>query len=136
MPAAAQTQITNRRGRTNRPTLWGPGKSGNPGGRPKALTTVRDMARADTPALMKELLRLALYAESENVRLNAIREALDRGWGKAITPIQVSPGTPGTAIVAAVVGELPEIEGDLVVGDDGVYRIEAADGPVEPSDKS
>jgi hypothetical protein len=96
--------------------------------------TVRDMARVKTPEMMQYLFELAANAQSESVRLGAIREVLDRGWGKAITPIQVSPGTPGTAVIAAVVGELPEIEGDLVVGEDGVYRIEAADEPVEPSD--
>jgi hypothetical protein len=145
MPAAARKPVANkpkskglpprlRNPAENLTHRWQPGQSGNPSGRPKALVTLRDMARVHTPELMAELINLAMYAESENVRLGAIREVLDRGWGRSITPIQVSPGTPGTAVVAAVVGELPEIEGDLVVGEDGVYRVEAVDEPGEPSD--
>jgi hypothetical protein len=99
------------------------GLSGNPGGRPKVIAELRDLARAHTPELMAELIRLALHADSESVRLGAIQAALDRGWGKAITPIQVSPGTPGSDALAVVTGELPAIDAQLVRGADGVHRV-------------
>jgi hypothetical protein len=63
-------------------TKWTKGQSGNPGGRPKVLAEVRDLARRHAPAAINELARLAVGAESEAVRVAAIREILDRGYGK------------------------------------------------------
>ena len=62
---------------------WANGESGNPGGRPKVLAGLRELARKHAPAAIKELVRLATKAESEVVRVAAIRELLDRGYGKA-----------------------------------------------------
>ena len=60
------------------------GQSGNPGGRPKVLQEVRELARARCPAAIEELARLALNSKSERLRLAAICELLDRGYGKAV----------------------------------------------------
>jgi hypothetical protein len=62
---------------------WVKGQSGNPGGRPKVLAELRDLARRHAPAAIQELARLAVEAESEAVRVAAIREILDRGYGRA-----------------------------------------------------
>jgi hypothetical protein len=62
---------------------WAKGESGNPGGRPKVLAGLRELARQHAPAAIKELARLATKAESEVVRVAAIRELLDRGYGKS-----------------------------------------------------
>ena len=62
---------------------WAKGESGNPGGRPKVLAGLRELARQHAPAAINELVRLATKAESEVVRVAAIRELLDRGYGKA-----------------------------------------------------
>jgi Family of unknown function (DUF5681) len=59
------------------------GESGNPGGRPKVNTELRDLARAHAPDAIKELARLAIKAKNETARVAAIRELLDRGYGKA-----------------------------------------------------
>jgi hypothetical protein len=59
------------------------GKSGNPGGRPKVIGELRALARAYAPDAIKELARLAVKARSETARVAAIRELLDRGYGKA-----------------------------------------------------
>jgi hypothetical protein len=59
------------------------GESGNPGGRPKVIAELRELARAHTPDAIKELARLAVKAKSETARIAAIRELLDRGYGKA-----------------------------------------------------
>jgi hypothetical protein len=59
------------------------GKSGNPGGRPRVIAELRDLARAQAPEAINELGRLALKARSETARIAAIRELLDRGYGKA-----------------------------------------------------
>src|SRR5262249_46291547 len=58
------------------------GKSGNPGGRPKMIGPLRELARQHAPAAIKELARLAAKARSETARVAAIRELLDRGFGK------------------------------------------------------
>jgi hypothetical protein len=59
------------------------GVSANPGGRPKVVGELRELARARAPEAIAELARLALKARSETVRVAAIRELLDRGYGKA-----------------------------------------------------
>jgi hypothetical protein len=59
------------------------GESGNPGGRPKVIAELRALARAYAPDAIKELARLAIKAKSEMARMAAIRELLDRGYGKA-----------------------------------------------------
>jgi hypothetical protein len=58
------------------------GKSGNPGGRPRVIVELRELARRQAPDAIKELGRLALKARSETARIAAIRELLDRGYGK------------------------------------------------------
>jgi hypothetical protein len=45
------------------------GVSGNPGGRPKAVEEVRDLARAHCPDAIAELARLAVRAKSECARI-------------------------------------------------------------------
>ena len=59
------------------------GESGNPGGRPKVIAELRELARAHAPDAINELARLAVKAKSETARIAAIRELLDRGYGKA-----------------------------------------------------
>jgi hypothetical protein len=63
------------------------GQSGNPGGRPKAVAEVRELARVHCADAIAELARLALHAKIEAVRIAAIRELLDRGYGKATQPL-------------------------------------------------
>jgi hypothetical protein len=59
-----------------------PGRSGNPGGRPRVVGKLRELARAHAPQAIKELARLAVKAKSEAAQVAAIRELLDRGYGK------------------------------------------------------
>jgi hypothetical protein len=59
------------------------GQSGNPGGRPRIIAELRDLARAHAPEAITELARLAKDAKSETARIAAIRELLDRAYGKA-----------------------------------------------------
>jgi hypothetical protein len=66
------------------------GQSGNPGGRPKVLGDVQEMARQHAPRVIVELARLALKAKSETARIAAIRELLDRGYGRARQAMEVS----------------------------------------------
>ena len=66
------------------------GQSGNPGGRPKVLGEVQELARQHAPTVIVELARLALRAKSETARIAAIRELLDRGYGRPRQVMEVS----------------------------------------------
>ena len=59
------------------------GQSGNPGGRPRAVAEVRELARMHAPEAIIELVRLTKEAKSETARIAAIKELLDRAYGKA-----------------------------------------------------
>jgi hypothetical protein len=66
------------------------GVSGNPGGRPKVLGEVQELARLHAPSIIVELARLALKAKSETARIAAIRELLDRGYGRSRQAMEIS----------------------------------------------
>lgn len=60
-------------------------------GTPNKLTSeIRELARTHAPAGIRELARLAKKAESEQARITAIGMLLDRGYGKATQPMEVS----------------------------------------------
>jgi hypothetical protein len=64
-------------------------KSGNPGGRPRALVSVMEEARKHTLDAIRVLSELMLGANSESVRLNAAEAILSRGWGRSMQAFQV-----------------------------------------------
>src|SRR5262245_37237442 len=51
---------------------------------------LKDICRQQAPTLVRELIRLATGAESEAVRVAAIKEMFDRGFGRATQPIEGS----------------------------------------------
>lgn len=57
------------------------GQSGNPGGRPKALREVLELARAYTSRAMERLGEL-MESEDESIALRAAEALIERGWGK------------------------------------------------------
>lgn len=87
-----------------------PGTSGNPGGRPKTIGWVRDLAREQTEAAIDTLVQIAMGVESKDsagnplpphpsaARVAAAQALLDRGWGKA--PI-TQAGEGGEGPIAA-----------------------------------
>jgi hypothetical protein len=58
-----------------------PGRSGNPGGRPKRNVEIQELARARTADAIAAL-EAALKSPGE--RVAAAKELLDRGWGRAL----------------------------------------------------
>ena len=69
----------------------------------RATAEIKELARAYAPDVVAELARLALNAESEQARVAAGRELLDRGYGRpsqflgsdeSTGPIIVTWGTP------------------------------------------
>lgn len=60
-----------------------------PGTPNKATADVRALAQQYAPASLQELARLATQAESEQARVSAIKEILDRAYGKAKQSVEV-----------------------------------------------
>ena len=60
------------------------GQSGNPGGRPKALRQVEELAREHTTGAVKTLVTIHKNTKAPPAaRVAAANALLDRGWGKA-----------------------------------------------------
>src|SRR5882672_21451 len=75
-----------------RPGTFKPGQSGNPGGRPKAIMEVIELARQETLASIGALIRVRDGVETPPAAVVAASCALlDRGWGKAKQPVSGSP---------------------------------------------
>src|SRR5262245_40976231 len=60
-----------------------PGAGRKKGAPNKATASIRELAQKHAPEAMGELIRLARHARSEMTRVCAIREILDRGYGKS-----------------------------------------------------
>ena len=82
------------------------GESGNPGGRPKVLGELQELARRHAPEVIAELVRLALKAKSETARIAAGRELLDRGFGRARQSMEVSLPDPERDIVRRIFDDI------------------------------
>lgn len=59
------------------------GRSGNPGGKPKAIMEVIDLARQYTRDAIECLAKIVKSGEHEAARVSAANVLLERGWGKA-----------------------------------------------------
>lgn len=75
---------------------FAPGQSGNPSGRPKVDTRVRDLARAHTERAIQALVDAL---DDERTRVAAATALLDRGYGK---PAQAITGEDGEGPVQMV----------------------------------
>lgn len=81
---------------------WGrpfqPGKSGNPGDRPKVIAEVRDLARQHTALAIETLVHIMQHGDKDAARVTAARAILDRAWGKTVQPL----GTEGGVVQCSV----------------------------------
>ena len=60
-----------------------PGAGRPKGSQNKSTAELRDLVLPHTPGAVTELVRLAKEADNETTRVAAIKEILDRGYGKA-----------------------------------------------------
>lgn len=60
----------------------------------RATRDIKEAARAHGPAALKTLSSLMLTAESEQARIAAAKEILDRAYGKATQPVGEDPTMP------------------------------------------
>jgi hypothetical protein len=66
-----------------------PGQSGNPGGRPRSKE-LRELCRTYTADAVKMLAKIALKGKGEMTRVIAIRELLDRSYGRPMQALEVA----------------------------------------------
>jgi hypothetical protein len=79
------------------------GQSGNPGGRPKVIAGVKELAREHTAEAIETLVSIMTNPKSADAaRVSAANALLDRGYGK---PPQHLTGESGVSYVA----RLPEV---------------------------
>lgn len=67
------------------------GVSGNPGGRPRGVGDVRELARKHTPQALQVLIQVMGDASAApSARVGAATALLDRGWGRPAQTINAS----------------------------------------------
>src|SRR5258708_14797794 len=97
-----------------------PGHSGNPGGRPKGLTQVRELARTHTEAAIAALAKIMQKEDSaDQTVITAAVALLDRAWGRPTQPIagddEVPPiKTENDPSLTLIIDALDEIAARLV----------------------
>lgn len=96
-------------------TAFKPGKSGNPGGRPKGLGDLRDLARQHTKAALQTLVTVMKSPKAtDSARVAAADAVLSRGWGRPSQHLEVE-GKLGFADLLAALNrdaDAPESAGD------------------------
>lgn len=92
-------------------TTWAPGRSGNPGGRPRAVLEVRDLARSCTEAAVKTLLEVMVNPKAPAAaRVAAAVAVLDRGWGRPPQAVAVAVEADEGGAYAAMLQEVERLE--------------------------
>src|SRR5262249_42748517 len=111
-----------------------PGHTANPSGRPRVVAELRDLARQHTPDALRRLLEL-VHSKNEQVALAAVRELLDRGYGRAVQAVDKTERKLdiGALYLAAVQAAQPK---PAVPGDEArVIEGSAVEAPSEaPTD--
>jgi hypothetical protein len=99
------------------------GQSGNPGGRPKVVAEIKELARAHTGEAIETLVSIMTNPKSAPAaRVSAANALLDRGFGK---PAQHITGDGGPSFVM----RLPEPCKSTEEWEASVKRTRAANGP-------
>ena len=76
-----------------------PGKSGNPGGRPKEIGRVKELARVHTEEALSTLAAIMRDSKSPAAaRVRAAECLLDRGWGRPTQPLAGDAEEPPVGI--------------------------------------
>lgn len=105
---------------------WAKGQSGNPGGRPAVVAEVKRLARMHTGEAIDRLVEL-MRSDDDRVAFAAVREILDRGYGRApATPADDQPIAGPLILVTGIIraGDQP-VTLEHEIGDD----LDGQDGP-------
>ena len=73
------------------------GKSGNPGGRPKEVVEVRDLARSHSTRAVERLVEL-IESENERTAVAACEAILNRGYGRPAQSVSLSGEEDGPPV--------------------------------------
>lgn len=79
--------------------------SGNPGGRPRELGSLSQLARTHTVEALTCIVNTMRETESDDVRIKAASMLLDRGYGK---PAQAIVGEDGQSPLTVVIHKIVE----------------------------
>ena len=94
-------------------TSWAPGRSGNPGGRPRAVLEVRDLARSCTQAAVETLLEIMTNPKAPAAaRVAAAVAVLDRGWGRPPQAVAVAVEADSGRAYEAILQQVERFEQD------------------------
>src|SRR5215203_5063164 len=85
-----------------------PGQSGNPGGKPKKLAELVDLARSLAPDAIKALHEIAVNGRSEKCRIVAAVALLDRGFGKPKAAAESQADRPILHRIEKIIARPPE----------------------------
>ena len=69
-------------------SVWKPGQSGNPGGRPKVAAEIQAVARDHGREAIERLVAL-MHSKNESVAVRAAEALLDRGYGRPIQGMEM-----------------------------------------------
>ena len=67
------------------------GQPANPGGRPKELAGIRELARENAPLIIRTLVDVAENGQSESARVAAANALLDRAFGRPAHVVASDP---------------------------------------------
>ena len=86
-----KSQCTPKQSRSRKPpsTAWKPGQSGNPGGRPKVVAEIRELARQHGYDAIRRLVDL-MGSKNENVAVRACEALLDRAYGRPLQGLELN----------------------------------------------
>ena len=73
------------------------GKSGNPGGRPKEVAEVRELAKKHGPAAI-ERLKTLMNSENERTAVAACEALLNRGYGRPAQSVTLAGEEDGPPV--------------------------------------
>lgn len=85
----AQSEIRPKTGRKAPKTAFNPGRSGNPGGRPKKTQQEFELVaacKAKAPEALAVLMEIMSNGENEKNRMTAAQAIIERGFGKPVQP--------------------------------------------------
>ena len=96
----------NRTGETRKrkapKTAFKPGVSGNPGGRPKAVKEVQELARKYSRRSIRALARIVQESPDDRARIAAAEALLNRAWGKPTQSVEMAGADGGPLLVQVV----------------------------------